>query len=117
MKSIKHTRPSKFDDQLVSLTKYAEHQWHPQLFIENALGDFEEEITYTVKRSVDQLIYICEHHQVKGQFWEKLELYHFPSDVQELSISVGSTFHDDKVILMVDPLRMSAITWILNNVS
>ncbi|CAF1516119.1 unnamed protein product, partial [Adineta steineri] len=26
----------------------------------------------------------------KGVFWEKLELQHFPTDVQDLSISIGS---------------------------
>ena len=41
--------------------------------------------------------------------WEKLELYHFPSDVQELSISVGSTFYNDRVILVADPVRLSSI--------
>jgi len=95
--------------QSVSLNKYAEYHWHPQLFIENALGDLNEQITYTVKRSNDQLFYICEHRQIKGLFWEKLELYHFPSDVQELSISFGSTLYDDKVILIADPFRLSAI--------
>ncbi|CAF4338015.1 unnamed protein product, partial [Rotaria sordida] len=44
-----------------------------------------------------------------GYFWEKLELHHFPSDIQELTISVGSTLYDDKVILMPDPYYRSGI--------
>ena len=93
----------------VSVVKYAESHWHPHLFIENALGDQKEQVTYSVKRSTDHLVYVCEQREIKGLFWEKLELYHFPSDVQELSISVGSMFFNDKVILQADPLRSSGI--------
>ena len=54
-------------------------------------------------------IYICEHRDVKGVFWEKLELEHFPSDVQDLSISIGSMLYDDKVILINDPHQLSGV--------
>ncbi|CAF3356016.1 unnamed protein product [Rotaria socialis] len=94
----------------ISLIKYTEFNWHPQLYIENALGDLKEQIRYsaTISRT-DNKIYICEHRNIKGSFWEKLELYHFPSDVQELSISVGSMLYDDKVLLIVDPYYLSGI--------
>ena len=94
----------------VSLLKYSELYWHPQLFIENALGDLKEQIRYSAKRSkIDQQIYICEHRDIKGLFWEKLELHHFPSDVQDLSISVASMLYDDKVLLVPDPNNSSGI--------
>ena len=94
----------------ISLVKYAESHWHPQLYIENALGDLKEQVRYTAKKSKeDQQIYICEHRDVKGVFWEKLELHHFPSDVQDLSISIGSTFRDDKVLLLRDPHHLSGV--------
>ena len=94
----------------VSLLKYAESNWHPQLYIENALGDLKEQIRYSAKKSRDdQQVYVCEQRDVKGVFWEKLELHHFPSDVQDLSISIGSMFYDDKVTLLADPNLMSGV--------
>lgn len=93
----------------VTLLKYDETHWHPQLFIENALGDIKQTTTFSAKKSTDELIYVCEHREIKALLWEKLELYHFPADVQELSISVGSMLYDDKVILIADPLRSSSI--------
>ena len=94
----------------MSLIKYAETQWHPQLYIENALGDLKEQIRYSAKKStIDSHIYICEHRDIKGLFWEKLELHHFPSDVQDLSISIGSMLYDDKVVLMADPYQSSGV--------
>jgi hypothetical protein len=98
------------DGKSVSLNKYADTHWHPQLYIENALGDLKEQIRYTAKLNRDeQRIYICEHRDVKGLFWEKLELQHFPSDVQDLSISIGSMFYDDKVLLVNDPHHRSGV--------
>ena len=69
------------EGKIVPLKKYGETHWHPQLFIENAIGDLKEQITYSARRSADQLVYICEHREIKALLWEKLELYHFPSDV------------------------------------
>ncbi len=98
------------DGKSISLLKYVETHWHPQLFIENAIGDLKEQIRYSAKKTKeDNLIYICEHRDIKGLFWEKLELQHFPSDTQELSISIGSMLYDDKVILIADPYHLSGI--------
>jgi len=70
----------------------------------------KEQIKYSAKKSlVDNEIYICEHREIKGLFWEKLELYHFPSDVQDLSISVTSMLFHDKVLLFSDPYRLSGV--------
>jgi hypothetical protein len=52
---------------------------------------------------------VCEHRDIKGVFWEKLELQHFPSDFQDLSISVASMLYDDKVVLTVDPYHLSGV--------
>jgi hypothetical protein len=94
----------------ITLVKYAESNWHPHLYIENGLGELKEQIKYSGRiNQDDNKIYICEHRDIKGLFWEKLELYHFPSDVQDLSISVASMLYDDKVLLVVDPYRLSGI--------
>ncbi|CAF1159901.1 unnamed protein product [Adineta ricciae] len=94
----------------ISLDEYEQSHWHPQLYIENALGDLKEQITYSAKiNTKDQKIYICEHRIIKGLFWEKLELQHFPSDVQDLSISVTSTYFHNRVVLIADPHRQSGV--------
>jgi hypothetical protein len=94
----------------ISLIKYGESHWHPQLYIENAVGDLKEQITYSAKRSTtDNEIYVCEHRDIKGSFWEQLELQHFPSDLQDLSISIASMVYDDKVILIADPHHLSGV--------
>jgi hypothetical protein len=98
------------DGKSISLNKYAEKHWHPQLYIENALGDLKEQIRYSAKKSKeDDEFYVCEHRDVKGLFWEKLELQHFPCDVQDLSISVASMLYNDKVVLAPDPYHQSGV--------
>jgi len=94
----------------VSLIKYSELNWHPELYVENALGELKEQIRYSAKKSrIDHQIYICEHRDIKGLFWEKLELQHFPSDVQDLSISIASSLYDDRVVLLSDTHRTSGV--------
>ena len=95
----------------VPLLNYAESHWHPHLYIENAIGDVKEQIRYTAKMSTDtrRQVQICEQRDVNGIFWEKLELQYFPSDIQGLSISIASTFYDDKVILLSDPDHLSGV--------
>ena len=98
------------DGKSVTLNKYTEKHWHPHLYIENAVGDMKEQIRYSARKSPkDNEFYVCEHRDVKGFFWEKLELEHFPSDVQDLSISVASIFFNDKVVLFPDPHHQSAV--------
>ncbi|CAF4630110.1 unnamed protein product, partial [Rotaria sp. Silwood2] len=93
----------------VTLVKYGDVNWHPQLFIENALGDLKEQIRYSGKKISNDQVCICEHRDIKGLFWEKLELHHFPSDIQELTISIGSMLYDDKAVLIPDPYYHSGI--------
>ncbi|CAF1482483.1 unnamed protein product [Adineta steineri] len=94
----------------VSLEKYSQFHWHPQLYIENGLGDLKEQIKYSAKLNKENhTIDICEHRDIKGFFWEKLELQHFPSDIQGLSVSITSMFFIDKVILIADPNHFSGI--------
>lgn len=94
----------------LTLDKYAETHWHPQLYIENGLGDTKEQIKYTAKLNRhDGRVYLCEHRIVKGLFWEKLELHHFPSDVQDLSVSVTSMLFNDKVELWPDLYCLSGV--------
>ncbi|UJR06795.1 hypothetical protein I4U23_011082 [Adineta vaga] len=94
----------------IVLENYSEFHWHPQISIENSLGDLKEQIKYSAKRNLyDNQIYICEHRIIKGLFWEKLELQHFPSDIQDLSISITSTLYHDKVLFYTDPYNLSGV--------
>ena len=55
------------------------------------IGDLKEQIRYSAKinsKETNDNIKSVNIVIVKGLFWEKLELQHFPSDVQELSISI-----------------------------
>ncbi|CAF1148950.1 unnamed protein product, partial [Adineta ricciae] len=87
--------------------------WSPQLFIENGIGQIgEQDKWFTIKKitprsdqistSVSMNVEVCEHRRLKGVFWEKLELNHFPADVQELTISITSHHHVEDCILVQD---------------
>ncbi|CAM4756415.1 unnamed protein product [Rotaria magnacalcarata] len=98
------------DGKSVSLPNYAQSNWHPQLFIENVMGELKEQIKYSAKKSKqDNQICVFENRDIKGSFWEKLELNHFPSDVQDLSISIGSMLYSDKALLVPDPNHLSGV--------
>ncbi len=60
--------------------------------IDNALGELKTDITQKVmKLSNKPDLYICETIIVKGAFLENLELYDFPVDVQDLSITISTS--------------------------
>ena len=40
-------------------------------------------------------------------FWERLELRHFPVDIQELSVIIASRLGPNEVELIPDPERLS----------
>lgn len=80
--------------------------WDPQLYIDNAIGDVKEkDVKYRVGKFYDNLKQqeFIEVHMIKriqGTFFEKLELYHFPFDVQGifyfiLSFLSGQLTKDD----------------------
>jgi hypothetical protein len=62
--------------------------WDPQLYIDNAIGDVKEkDVKYRIGKYFDDIKqdWFLEVHMIKriqGTFFEKLELYHFPFDVQ-----------------------------------
>jgi len=94
----------------ISLVNYNKSHWYPQLYIENAVGDLKEQIRYSAKKSlIDNKIYICEHNDIKGSFWVKVELEYFPCDVQSLPISIASMLYDNKAILVADPYHLSGV--------
>ena len=87
---------------------YPKNNWHPQLFILNLSKDSEQDIKYTMKKSGTQF-QIREFRDVSGSFHSKFDLHHFPTDIQELSVSIGSALFDTEVTLETDPKRVSGI--------
>ncbi|CAF0938693.1 unnamed protein product [Brachionus calyciflorus] len=90
--------------------------WDPQLYIDNAIGDVKEkDVKYRVERffNVEKQQWQFEIHMIKriqGTFFEKLELYHFPFDVQDLSIILTSHRTLDEINLIQDykiPAKMT----------
>ena len=97
------------DGKIVKLPKdYSENNWYPQLFILNLCRDYDEEINYSTRKVASQ-IQIREYRDVYGNFYSKFDLHHFPNDVQELKVSIGSALFDTEVILAADSNRPSGI--------
>ncbi|UJR20951.1 hypothetical protein I4U23_024059 [Adineta vaga] len=81
-------------------SKSESHPGHfnPQLVVLNHMGDsLRHEKWYATNKTAENgLLEVTEYHKFKGVFWERMELNHFPYDVQELSISLTTplTLHD-----------------------
>ncbi|CAF1640405.1 unnamed protein product, partial [Didymodactylos carnosus] len=62
------------EGKFITILKYNETNWTPELCIENSIGELKEVLRYTLKKSNSQqdgqLIEICEHRDIKGAFWE-----------------------------------------------
>ena len=86
--------------------------WSPQLYVENAIGDLKEDLRYKleiVQKKNSNLtveptnlaknltVQVTEMRRVRGIFYERLELYDFPMDIQEISITLTSKRSVDEV--------------------
>ena len=80
--------------------------WDPQLYIDNAIGDVKEkDVKFRLEKLFDDMKkeWFFEVHMIKriqGTFFEKLELYHFPFDIQDLSITLTSHRTQDEIVLV-----------------
>ena len=74
----------------------------------NVSRNHDEDIKYIIKKR-PTAIQIREFRDVYGKFYSKFDLHHFPTDIQELNVSIGSALFDGEVILEVDPFRASGI--------
>jgi hypothetical protein len=63
----------------------------------NGIGDLNDEITYTIRYDKQGMATVTEHHKLKGILWERMELQHFPVDVQELSLSITTSRADTEM--------------------
>ena len=84
--------------------------WKPDIYVENAIKDVREEVTYKVVPFTERILQksglnninninndknknqfmVCELRKVTGIFYENLELEDFPLDIQDLSITVAT---------------------------
>jgi hypothetical protein len=66
------------DDSVDPRTGFDPRQhWEPELFLENAVANLKQDIKYRVER-VNGKTKIYECRNIKGVFWERLELWDFP---------------------------------------
>ena len=96
-------------DKRVKLTEdFPDKYWHPKLFLLNVSRERDETTKYSMKRH-QQGIQIHQFLDVHGHFYCRFDLHHFPTDIQELSVSIGSALLSNEVILEGDSYRASAI--------
>ena len=86
-------------------------EWHPHIFILNRdSGSLEETKHYSVKQhSETKQIEVRELRIFEGHFLCQFDLHHYPTDTQELIISIGSNLSEKKVRLEVDPHNLSGV--------
>jgi len=84
--------------------------WIPKLRIENAIGDLKQDIFYHVQVDAENRVCVTETRNVKGVFWERLELWDFPFDTQELSITVSTYHNESELKFMQDALNPCAVS-------
>ncbi|CAF0719358.1 unnamed protein product [Rotaria sordida] len=94
-------------------TKYDPQMGHfnPQLIVLNHLGDsLKHDKWYSVnKTDQDNIIEITEHQKIRGVFWERMELNHFPYDVQELSLSITTPLTTNDIYFIEHKQKLSGV--------
>ena len=93
-----------------------ENHWDPQLYIDNAIGEIKEkDVKYNFERHFDKardefFVEVNMIKRIQGTFFEKLELYHFPFDVQDLSLTITSHRPSNEIFIVHDIENPSKIT-------
>ncbi|ELU06091.1 hypothetical protein CAPTEDRAFT_202877 [Capitella teleta] len=77
--------------------------WNPKIYIDNIIGEPKRTSNMRVEYEGDGEAYCVERRRVKGTFMETMELYEFPFDVQDLSITIMSDCPQHDVELDEDP--------------
>ncbi|CAF0756733.1 unnamed protein product [Rotaria sp. Silwood1] len=89
--------------------------FNPQLIVLNHFGDsLKHEKWYSInKTDQDHIIEITEHHKIRGVFWERMELNHFPYDVQELSLSMTTPLTTNDIYFIENKQKLSGVNRII----
>jgi hypothetical protein len=83
--------------------------WTPELELINGIGELQDDIMYSVRYDKQGLATVTEHHKLKGTLWERMELQHFPFDVQELSLSLTTSRPDSEMKFVVNLNKPSGV--------
>jgi hypothetical protein len=85
------------DDEIIVEYDKAKH-WNPLLDIENSLKELKE-IQYDLLIE-NGVTLVTEIRKFKADLWERLELQHFPFDVQELNLTLFTrrSFKEVKIV-------------------
>ncbi|CAF2820154.1 unnamed protein product [Rotaria sp. Silwood2] len=75
------------------------------------MGDsLRDDKWYSINKTNENgLIEIVEHQKFKGTFWERMELNHFPYDVQELSISLTTPLTINDIYFIENKQKPSGV--------
>lgn len=68
--------------------------WNPKIKVENTYGRPEVKTEYDIFKT-DTKTKVIERRDVRGYFWERMEINCFPTDVQELSIILVSKAREE----------------------
>jgi hypothetical protein len=102
----KHDQQTLSDALTVRLSAYRnnENNWHSRFFIMNTSVDPDNQhIRYSLRKDwTTDAFYMREHRLVNGFFFSPFDFHHFPHDIQELSISFGSSELGSKIKLEPD---------------
>jgi hypothetical protein len=85
--------------------------WQPHIFILNRdAGSLEETIHYSLKlHHATKQVEACELRIFEGRFLCDFDLHYYPTDTQNLNVSIGSNLPDKKVQLKADPHNLSGV--------
>jgi len=83
--------------------------WNPKFFIENAIGEPKTTIAHFVEFNEEGDAFVLERKRCKGTYMEQLELWEFPFDVQDLSVTVMTDLPLAEIDLIEDPNEVHKI--------
>jgi len=83
--------------------------WDPEIYIENNIDEPNERTRIEVKYEDGGKCYIVQKRRVTGMLSERLELYNYPFDSQDLSLVVTTHRSQKEVALIKDPFGLSTV--------
>ncbi|PAA61427.1 hypothetical protein BOX15_Mlig001459g3 [Macrostomum lignano] len=83
--------------------------WHPDLYIDNSIGDLMHRRDRELSRNSSGEAFVLERHSLRGRFFERMELWHFPFDTQDITVTVCSNLPEAAVELQEMPDKPSRV--------
>jgi hypothetical protein len=95
----------KLDSDSVEWDQY----WNPKISLENGIGDPKTTTKLSVSYDRNGRATVTEMRNINGTFFEYMELYHFPFDQQDLTVTVVSDRDTTELELVEDPIDKCGI--------